>query len=76
MNSRQRRIFNRTQNHVITLHSNQYKRFLEFDETIQRARQWCKKKCKGAHTTKHDWDKSIFTFQLERDAVIFALKWL
>ena len=76
MNSRQRRTFNRTQNHAITLYAIQYKKYSVLDEATQQAQKWCKKKCKGMYNTKHYWDKSIFTFQLEHDAVIFALKWL
>lgn len=76
MNSKQRRKFNRTQNHTITVYANQFERYASFDEETIKARSWCKKKCKGTYYAKHDWDKTIFSFSLERDAVFFALKWL
>lgn len=76
MNSAQRRKFNRTQNHTITLKCEQYDRYVNFDNATVAARKWCKKNCKGAYNHSHDWNESVFTFQLQRDAVYFALKWL
>ena len=77
MNSKQRRSISRKSKYKITLefHPDYYS--FEFDDKVERGINWCKKKCTGFYSIDDNsfYEKVIFTFEKEKDAVLFALKW-
>ena len=76
MNSKQRRQIERRYKHGITLIVRD-ERYYQFDERVELARQWCKKKFeKDSWIRKADWDRSTFYFAKESNAVYFGLTWL
>lgn len=76
MNSAQRRKSKREHPHVISLKALPTERYFEHDERVVKAQKWCKKNCKGSWKSSEQWDQSEFKFAVQKDAVIFALKWL
>jgi len=76
MNSQQRRQHKRKTEHEITLH-NLSERYFEFDMKIEKAKKFCKRKCKGfwMHESK-DYKSATFRFQKQSDATYFGLMWL
>ena len=77
MNSKQRRSITRKLKYHITLGFTPGNYNLEFDENVDKAIAWCKKKTSGFYTIDSDsyFEKVIFNFEKERDAIIFTLKW-
>lgn len=76
MNSSQRRKSKREFTHAITLHATSELRFFDHDDKVMTARNWCKWHCRDGFKVKSDWDHAEFKFATEKDAVLFALKWL
>lgn len=75
MNASQRRQYKRKTEHSVTLEIKE-DRYYQFDLRIAKAKKFCKRKCKGFWTFESDWNKGIFKFQKERDAVYFGLMFL
>ncbi len=50
--------------------------YYEHDDYVEEARKWCKQYCDGTYNVNAYWDHAKFKFAKEKDAVIFALKWL
>ena len=77
MNSQQRRNLTRKLKYHITLGFDPGNYNLEFDDNVDKAIAWCKKKTSGFYTIDGDsyFEKVIFKFEKERDAIIFTLKW-
>lgn len=76
MNSSQRRKNKREFPHIIKLLAEPYIRYFEHDDKIMAARNWCSRNCRSGYKVTTDWDHAEFKFVTEKDAVIFALKWL
>jgi len=72
MNSSERRIFKRKLNHTVTLYIKE-ERYFQFDDRMETAKKFCKRKCKGFWFATIQDDHAIFTFQKESDAVYFGL---
>ena len=75
MNSLQRRQYKRKTEHFIVLR-NETERYYQFDLKIEKAKKFCKRKCKGFWMHESDWNQVTFRFQKESDAVYFGLMWL
>lgn len=75
MNSAQRRKFKREYPYTIKLLLGKGWRYFEHDGNVEEARKWCSKNTKG-YSVYENWDHAAFKFITEKDAVIFALKWL
>ncbi len=75
MNSSQRRQLKRKTEHEITLHVNE-ERYFQFDMRIDKAKKFCRRKCKGFWVCSKDWNSATFAFQKHSDAVYFGLMWL
>ena len=77
MNSKQRRNIARKSKYNITLEFNPDHYYPEFDDKVEKGIEWCKKKCTGFYNidTESYFEKVIFTFEKEKDATFFALKW-
>ena len=75
MNSAQRRKLKRKYPYTIQLVPGQGWRYFEHDNNVRNARKWCNKNVKGYKVDSY-WDIAEFKFTKEKDAVIFALKWL
>jgi hypothetical protein len=77
MNSKQRRSIARKLKYNITLEFHPDSYTSEFDVKITRGISWCKKKCTGVYSVDDSsfYEKVIFSFEKERDAIFFALKW-
>lgn len=77
MNSKQRRNLTRKLKYHITLEFEPGNYNIEFDDNVDKAIKWCKKKTSGFYTIDSDtyFEKVIFRFEKERDAIIFTLKW-
>jgi hypothetical protein len=76
MNSSQRRKLKREFAHSITLIAKPNIRYFEHDDMIYDARNWCRRNCRGGYVVNIKWDLAEFKFATEKDAVVFALKWL
>lgn len=76
MNSSQRRKSKREFPHVIRLDAKTCDHYFEHDDKVMTARNWCKRNCQSGYKVVSDWDNAEFKFVTERDAVLFALKWL
>ncbi len=76
MNSSQRRKLVRMFPHVVNFVATSYQPYYIHDEKIADARKWCQKYLKGKHRVITGWDHAEFKFATEKDAVVFALKWL
>jgi hypothetical protein len=76
MNSAQRRKTNRRFPHVIKIVATTYSPYFIHDDKIEDARKWCQQQFNGKHYFTTGWDHAEFKFTKEKDAVIFALKWL
>jgi hypothetical protein len=76
MNSSQRRKSKRQFPHVIKLVAGNGMYFFEHDDKVMTARNWCSHNCRDAYKVNAEWDHAVFKFVTERDAVLFALKWL
>ena len=76
MNSSQRRKLQRGFPHTIKLIATTYNPYYVHDEKIEEANKWCRKKFKDKYRAITGWDHAEFKFLDERDAVVFALKWL
>lgn len=50
--------------------------YFEHDDEVMFARNWCSRNCRGVYKVTKDWDHAEFKFAIEKDAVLFALKWL
>lgn len=75
MNSKQRRKLSRRFQYRITLYVRE-ERYYQFDQRVDKAKQFCRKKCNGDWSYESDWDKGTFHFQKESDATYFGLMWL
>jgi hypothetical protein len=76
VNSSQRRKSNRELPHAIKLVASADEHYFEHDDKVMTARNWCSRHCRGTYKVSTDWDHAEFKFAKEKDAVIFALKWL
>jgi len=76
MNSSQRRKNRRECSHAITLVANVGEHYFEHDDRVMVARNWCNRNCRGTYNVTINWDSAEFKFAMEKDAVLFALKWL
>jgi hypothetical protein len=78
MNSKQRRSIVRKFKYKITLQFIPGHYDPVFDDNVDKAETWCKKKCAGLYKIDSEsyFEKVIFSFEKERDAIFFALKWL
>jgi hypothetical protein len=76
VNSSQRRKSKREFPHVIKLVAKVGERYFEHDDKVMVARNWCSRNCRGEYKVNKEWDSAEFKFVTERDAVVFALKWL
>ena len=77
MNASQRRKSKRVHPYDMVMIVNGQKHYYEFDNDVEVASKWCKKKCKGSFIiNKNYYDKAVFKFANEKDAVIFGLKFL
>lgn len=76
MNSKQRRNIARKLKYQITIPVQGESYYYEFDEKIINCILWCKKKASGIYSIDTQYgEKAIFTFEKERDAIVFALKY-
>lgn len=75
MNSSQRRKSKREFPHAIKLVAQTGWAYFEHDDNVDKARKWCNKNTKG-YAVDASWDHAMFKFSTEKDAVMFALKWL
>jgi hypothetical protein len=76
MNSKQRRNIARKLKYQITILTQVESYYFEFDEKIVNCLLWCKKKATGFYSIDNQYaEKAIFSFEKERDAIVFALKW-
>ena len=76
MNSKQRRSITRKLKYQITILTQGESYYFEFDEKIVNCLLWCKKKATGFYSIDNQYvEKAIFSFEKERDAIVFALKW-
>ena len=76
MNSAQIRKTKREFTHVITIVAETGWRYFEHDEKVMSASNWCSWHTKGGYRVVRKHDHAKFKFTTEKDAVIFALKWL
>ena len=76
MNASQRRKSKRELPHAISIIATEYQPYYIHDDKIEDARKWCQKYLKGKHRVITGWDHAEFKFATEKDAVVFALKWL
>jgi hypothetical protein len=77
MNSSQRRQSKRGFPHSIKLVAGTgFAAYFEHDDKVMVARNWCKWNCRDGFTANTFWDHTEFKFASEKDAVMFALKWL
>jgi hypothetical protein len=76
MNASQRRRILRKFPHIIKLVATTYEPFFMHDDKIEDARKWCSRHFNGKYQVTTEWDHAEFKFATEKDAVIFALKWL
>ena len=76
MNSAQRRKLKREYPYAIELFPGTGWKYFEHDDNVEEARKWCSRYCCGTYKVIADWDHAKFKFSTEKDAVIFALKWL
>ena len=75
MNSAQRRKLKREYPYAIELFPSTGWKYFEHDDNVEEARKWCNKNIKR-YSVDTFWDHAKFKFITEKDAVIFALKWL
>ena len=75
MNAAQRRKSKREFTYSIKLLPGHGLRYFEHDDEVDDARKWCNKNVKY-YMVKSYWDHAVFKFVTEKDAVLFALKWL
>jgi hypothetical protein len=76
MNASQRRKQKREFTHVITLIAKPGWRYFDHDEEVMTANNWCRWNMKDGFRVIRKYDHAQFQFATERDAVMFALKWL
>lgn len=77
MNALQRRRTRREHPYVMVMTVSNEKNYYEFDNNVEVASKWCKKKCKGSSiVNKNFYDRAVFRFTNDKDAVIFGLKFL
>ena len=77
MNALQRRKNRREHPYVMVMTVSNEKNYYEFDNKVEVARKWCKKKCKGNSIVDINYyDRAVFKFANDKDAVIFGLKFL
>jgi len=76
MNSKQRRSITRKLKYQITILIQGESYYFEFDEKIVNCLLWCREKAKGVYSIDNQYaQKVIFSFEKERDAIVFALKY-
>ena len=75
MNSKQRRKTKREFSHIIILRAIYEERYFYHDSKGANALAWCVSNI-GYHRVSLHWDYAEFKFKYEKDAVMFALKWL
>lgn len=75
MNSKQRRKIKREFPHIIIMRARNNERYFYHDGRASDAVVWCKHNTKG-HMSCMYWDYAEFKFKHEKDAIVFALKWL
>jgi hypothetical protein len=76
MNSSQRRKQKRAFPYLIKLFPENGIQYFEYDDYVEKARIWCKRSCSDIYEVNAYWDHAKFKFATEKDAVVFALKWL
>lgn len=76
MNASQRRKSKREFPYLIELFPGINKHYYEYDANVEEARKWCSRYCCSTYKVSTYWDHAKFKFSTEKDAVIFALKWI
>lgn len=76
MNASQRRRNKRKLPHAISIVATTHQPYYMHDDKIEDARKWCQKYLKGKYKVRIGWDHAEFKFRTEKDAIVFALKWL
>jgi hypothetical protein len=76
MNSSQRRKNKRKFLYSIQLVCSPHEKYFVHDNRVADAHVWCKNKFKDKFNMETYWSQAEFKFATEKDAVIFALKWL
>jgi hypothetical protein len=76
MNSKQRRQLERKTKYKVTLERRGDEDWMEFDERVEKAVAWVKKKTKGEYFIQNRFSSGTFKFQKESDAVYFGLMWI
>ena len=78
MNSAERRRLNRATPNSVSIHATSLSgiAYFEYDDRMDDAVRWCKKNCHRSYRVIRMWDNTEFKFELERDAVVFALNWV
>ena len=76
MNASQRRKSKREFPHIIKLFPGNGWRYFDHDYNVEEARKWCHRYCCSNYKVATYWDHARFKFATEKDAVIFALKWI
>lgn len=76
MNSKQRRLEKRALPYTIMVPCHVHERYMDHDQRVKDASVWCRKNAKGNWKFVNSWDYAKFQFSKERDAVLFALKWI
>lgn len=76
MNSSQRRKTQRSFPYSIKVYAESGLRYFEHDDKVMTARNWCQHNTKDGYKVSTRWDYTEFKFASEKDAVIFALKWI
>lgn len=76
MNSKQRRAVTRKLKHTVTMYMDGQERYFHFDHKVYRAGEWCRFNCRGMWCSTHQYNNSVFKFEEEKEAMLFALLWL
>jgi hypothetical protein len=76
MNSAQRRKSKREYPHVINMYPYPKDMYFMHDYRVIKAEDWCERNCENGYRLISKYDHAVFKFAIEKDAVIFALKWL
>jgi hypothetical protein len=76
MNASQRRKSKRKFPYLVKLFPGINTHYYEYDAYAEEARKWCKHNCCSTYKVATYWDHAKFKFATEKDAVIFALKWI
>jgi hypothetical protein len=76
MNSKQRRQLERKTKYKVTLQRRGDEHWMDYDDRVEKAIAWVKKKSKGEYVIQNKFSSGVFKFQKESDAVHFGLLWI